>query len=155
MLTASYPSSLSTWTGLAKDHSQKCEGTITVSAIGVKWRNPNGKPTLGTEHTSLISPTASSDPSSSVDVGGNAKLVGGGAFDDYGNGYGNMLQNSYPGPNPDSQWTASGHDCGQSNNATVTAYAIGLYVLWKSENGGTVRRAFGPGCLTPPAGCYA
>jgi hypothetical protein len=153
MLTASYPDGSSTWKGAAKDHSQKSPGTIDVFAVGVRWRNPVGKPILCTEITSSKSQILS-NPLISINVAPQAKLVGGGAFDNY-NGYGNMLQESYPGPNPDSQWTASGHDCGQSNKAAVTAYAIGLYVLWNSKNEGPVRRAFGPGCLTPPEGCYA
>ncbi len=92
MLTASYPSNQTTWIGAAKDHSASCPGTISVYAIGIKWRNPTGKPTLVAEITNSSSPI-SGNPSSSVGAGGNCALVGGGAFDNYGSGYGNLLTN--------------------------------------------------------------
>lgn len=151
MLTASYPSSNHTWTGMAKDHLDSCTGTITVCAIGIKWRNPNDMPALSMEIASLQS-VLSNAPGQVVGVGESYTLVGGGALDNYGSGKGNMLQNSYPETSGIPVWSATGHDCGESDSCTLYVYAIGLQVLWTSSDGTVIPVAFGPGCLAPPAG---
>lgn len=158
MLTASYPTGLSTWSVAAKDQSSSCSGTITATAIGVKWKNPNGKPTLYSETTANQGGVAG-NPSSVVSAGGGYTLVGGGALDNYGGGKGNLLQNSNPESSPGSStadaWYGSGHDCGDSDNCALTAYAVGLQVIWTSADGTTFKVPFGAGCLTPPPGYVA
>lgn len=158
MLTASYPCDQTTWMGMAKDHSSSCTGTITVCAIGIKWRNPSGKPALKMEIAS--NPSALSNvPTQTVGAGGGCTLVGGGAWDNYGSGKGNLLQDSYPlYPTTSSGapvWSATGHDCNDSDSCILTVYAVGLQVVWTSADGTVTKAPFGPGCLTPPAGYSA
>jgi hypothetical protein len=52
LLTASYPFDNFTWRGEAKDHSEHCESTITVYAVGLKPANGSS---FGTEATAVFS----------------------------------------------------------------------------------------------------
>lgn len=142
MLIASQPSSDTTWYGYAAQHSDGCSGTVTVSAIGVKWNDPTGKPTLATKIISASS-APSGAPSATVGVGSNCTLVGGGAWVGGSNSYNIMLQNSYPtGSGAQAKWNVQGHDAQTAASNPITAYAIGLQVQ-ASTNSAV---PFGPGC---------
>jgi hypothetical protein len=141
MLIASQPSSKTSWYGFAAEHSSGCTGTLTVYAIGVKWKDPTGKPKLQTDITSATS-APSGAPAAAVGVGSNCTLVGGGAWVGGNNSNNIMLQDSYPDESDaPANWKVQGHDSKTSASNPITAYAIGLQV---TSNGHTV--PFGPGC---------
>lgn len=144
MLRASYPSSTTTWSAYAAQHSKGCSGTATAYAIGIKWNDPTDKPTLTTKIMSATS-GASGAPWETLGVGPNYTLVGGGArVEDSPNpNYNIMLQDSYPsGFGAQAIWSVQGHDCETSASNSITAYAIGLQVITSRNK--TV--PFGPGC---------
>lgn len=63
-------------------------------------------------------------PSATVGAPDSSTMVGGGAFNDYGIGPGNMLFASYPSNKH--MWSASGKAHEEPSNATLTVYAIGV-----------------------------
>ena len=64
-------------------------------------------------------------PTATVKVPPNFKMISGGAVDNYGTGYGNMLTASFPASN--SSWQANGKSQNVQNATTVTAYALVVY----------------------------
>lgn len=144
MLIASYPSSTTTWSVYAAQHSKGCSGTVTAYAIGIKWNDPTDKPALATHIMSATS-APSGAPWETVGVGPNDTLVGGGARveDSSSPSYNIMLQDSYPsGSGAQAVWSVQGHDCETSASNPITAYAIGLQVITSSNQA----VPFGPGC---------
>ena len=153
ILTASCPDvDGNQWFGQAAEHDRSGAGTITVSAIGVKWKEPANKPKLVTKHLNLTSIFAAI-PSQSTGVAGNCVLVGGGAQSSNNQpSQANWLQNSYP-LSP-TQWYGSSSETNQkAGGATMTTWTIGLQAEWQSTIDGSLKTVpFGPGCLIAPAG---
>jgi hypothetical protein len=135
LLTASYPQMVKAtqnnesdsnnayqWVAKAQQHSKVSYANITVKAIGIKWKEPIGKPTLKIQILTNSS-TRGTNPSACVGVDSDFTLVGGGALDDYSS-QGNLLQNSYPQITDKAKvWTASGHDCKYTDVAILKVYA--------------------------------
>jgi hypothetical protein len=120
LLTASFPSSRSTWEARSKDHVHPDPASITAYVIGIKARNGASGPRM-----IMVSGNTgtAAHPSGSVSVGFPFKVSGGGAIDRW-TGAGNLLTAIYPsGAN---QWSAAGKDHEISDPASLTIYAIGL-----------------------------
>jgi hypothetical protein len=64
-------------------------------------------------------------PSVDLTVPPGYKVLGGGAFDNYNSGYGNMLTASYP--SDARTWSVAGKDHETSDPAAISAYALALY----------------------------
>ena len=130
-LTASLPDLYSnSWLVASKDHIDECPATIIAYAIGVKWspaaltRFPRLRNQKITSHCAQASSNSVSWPKYDVAAPASTIMVGGGARDDYGTGYGNILYSSYP--SDANTWSASGKDHKDDSPATLTVYAIGV-----------------------------
>jgi vibriolysin len=118
MLTASYPSG-DRWIAAGKDHQLASPAYITAYALGLidpddEWE------VLVAQQTS----DPAQHPQAVATLPKGYVLTGGGAFVDYGSGYGNILTASFP--NGDSGWEARSKDHLVADAAKVTAYAIGV-----------------------------
>jgi hypothetical protein len=131
-LTASYPDTINSWRGAAKDHIHPDPSTMTVYVLGIK-------PASGPLPTVLIlsSPFGNSPvshPSNTVSgpLPMAYKIFGGGAVDYWG-GAGNMLTASFPsisGMSPTlviTAWNGNGKDHEVVSPATLGAFAIALH----------------------------
>ena len=119
LLTASFPSSATTWEARGKDHDISDPSQVTAYVIGIKSRT--GKtPVTGfiQQATSAVAP----HPFVQASLPPGWILSGGGAFDNW-TGDGNLLTASFPNG---SGWIASGKDQTISDPAAITAYAIGI-----------------------------
>ena len=91
-------------------------------AIGVAWRD-KAKPRIVAE-ISQVESNPGQYPSGTVGAPGGTVMIGGGAYDNYGTGAGNLLVQSYPA---DAEtWSASGTDHIDASPGTLTVYAIGV-----------------------------
>jgi hypothetical protein len=118
LLTASYPSG-NNWVAAGKDHQVASPSYITVFALGLY--DPH-------DEWEVVVANQTSDPAQHPQAVATLPegyvLTGGGAFVDYGSGYGNLLTASFP--NGDSGWEARSKDHLVADPAKVTAYAIGI-----------------------------
>ncbi len=120
LLTASFPNSDSSWEARSKDHDVADPAQITAYAIGIK-SNSGVRIERGV-FTASDFPTE--HPTATAQLGPGWILCGGGAFDNW-EGAGNLLTASYP---QGSGWVAAGKDHLEASPASITAYAIGLYL---------------------------
>ena len=118
LLTASYPSG-NTWLAAGKDHQVASPSYITVYALGLY--DPH-------DEWEVVVANQTSDPAQHPQAVATLPegyvLTGGGAFVDYGAGYGNLLTASFP--NGDSGWEARSKDHLVADPAKITAFAIGI-----------------------------
>ena len=128
-LTASYPtkdnSGNPVWFAASKDHLEPCSAVITTYAIGVKWSDKaTWNPSRIVAEISQNESNPDQHPSVTVGAPGGTVMVGGGAYDNYRSGTGNLLVQSYPA---DAEtWSASGTDHLVASPGTLTVYAIGV-----------------------------
>ena len=123
LLTASFPTSDSSWEARGKDHDVPDVAAITSFVIGIKHR------TTAIQVKHLIQHATSgfaAHPTAKVSLDSTWTLTGGGALDQWSGG-GNLLTASFPMSN--STWSCSGKDHVVSSPATITAYAIGVRVF--------------------------
>lgn len=124
-LTQSRPNgSLTEWIGSSMDHITQDPHYLTVYAIGMKIDGVTSaylKSQLCLDTTVSLS---ANHPSATATIPSNYLLIGGGAFDNYGTGYGNMLVDSYPASS--TTWYVEGKDHRRPDPCTITAYAIGI-----------------------------
>jgi hypothetical protein len=120
LLTASFPTSDSSWEARSKDHDVADPAAITSYVIGIRHRTPNIKVNhLIRSATSGVVP----HPTAEVSLDSGWTLSGGGALDHW-NGAGNLLTASFP--NARSTWFAAGKDHVHPSPAAITAYVIGI-----------------------------
>jgi hypothetical protein len=120
LLTASFPTSDSSWEARSKDHDISDPAAITSYVIGIRHKTPQ----IRVRH--LIQSATSSvvpHPSTQVSLDSSWTLSGGGALDQW-NGAGNLLTASFPIAR--STWFAAGKDHVVSSPAAVTAFVIGI-----------------------------
>jgi hypothetical protein len=122
LLTASYPSSDSTWQANSKDHDVSDPSQITAYVIGIKHRT-----ILHRVQHNIASFTGATapHPTAQVQVTAGFTMCGGGASDNW-TGDGNLLTASYP---QTPFWMAAGKDHIHSDPSTITAYVIGIKEL--------------------------
>jgi hypothetical protein len=136
MLTASFPiqplgnGDWYAWKAHSKDHQIFDPARLTAYAIGIRLKSaPEGAP--GVQNHVVFdtdSQPASKPEILSPVIGPPFQLTGGGAWDKYGTGAGNMLNASAPFL-PSAQagfWNARGSDHLVASPAEITAWAIGL-----------------------------
>lgn len=118
LLTASYPSSTSTWRASAKDHAVADPATVTAWAIAVA--DPKDE-----WDVVIYSATgaAANHPSAAVTVSHDFLMTGGGG-QAHAAGYGSLLTASFP--RDSSTWEVRGKDHLSADVGQVTAYAIGV-----------------------------
>jgi hypothetical protein len=119
LLTASFPSSETTWEVRSKDHDISSPSTITAYAIGLKHKQNKIK------LARTVVPGAGNNgahPTAQACLPPGWFLSGGGAIDNW-NGAGNLLTASYP---VDNCWKAAGKDHMHASQAAITAFAIGI-----------------------------
>ncbi|MCK5800590.1 MAG: hypothetical protein KAI47_25550 [Deltaproteobacteria bacterium] len=121
MLTASYPSSATTWTASAKDHGVSSPARVTAYAIGIRRRQ--GRMPF---RVRFFNKTSKRLPHPSVVVSApeGVALVGGGARVRF-KGPGSLLFGMVPVLQ--NGWRASAKDHKYACPARVSAYAIGLF----------------------------
>jgi hypothetical protein len=123
LLTASFPSTETSWEARSKDHSVSSHANITVYAIGIK---PRTQCAQQVENKIFISTTGSAQhPSGNTSVSNEYILTGGGALVNW-NGASNLLTSSYP--SSDNTWSSSSKDHSVVSPATINIYAIGIKV---------------------------
>jgi hypothetical protein len=122
-LTESRPINSTTWEGQSKDHIIPDPHYLKVYAIGMRIDNVDPNYLRSKIHITSNTSSFSNSPWTTVNVTDNCILIGGGAFDDYGAGYGNMLTSSNPSG---VQWQVSGQAYRRSDPTQITAYAIGI-----------------------------
>jgi hypothetical protein len=153
-LTESRPLSSTTWQAQSKDHIIADPHYLKVFAIGMRIDNVD--PAYLRSKIHIVSNTSaySENPGTSVSVPANCILVGGGAFDNYVNGYGNMLKFSFPIAN---EWNAGGQSYRRSDPCQITAYAIGIEDISYPTVGylQTTLNQTTVGCLNGLQYCYA
>jgi hypothetical protein len=126
LLTASYPSSATSWTAAGKSAVESSPATITAYAVAIHDPNDDWEVTI-TESTSQ----QAAHPYAAVAPEAGYALTGGGAKTNY-SGAGNFLTASYPHFEATSgfYWYVNGKDHVHSDPATITAYAIGIKGAW-------------------------
>jgi len=117
------------WSVQSKDHAVSDHANITAYAIGIKAVGAGvAQPTVSVSPSrpsaSSNNPAAQARGFNSVYPGVNCVLTGGGANDNWGNGYGNMLTATYPAGT--GGWEGIGGWYGSQNAAIMTAYAVCL-----------------------------
>ena len=119
MLTACYPKSLQLWSVAGKDHQEFSPASITAYALAI--HDPNNE-------WDVVITQQTSDPAQHPNITATLPdgyiLTGGGAFVNYGNGYGNILTATFP--SSQSTWEARSKDHLVADPAQLTAYAIGI-----------------------------
>lgn len=131
-LTASYPLGESSWQASSKDQDVAAPATITVFAIGMKYR---GTGVTLTHRIKSVTSSVAAHASAKACMDDGFILSGGGAFDNW-SGAGNFLTGSYPAldsSNKTQCWFAQGQDHLHSSPAAITAYAIGLAISSSSN----------------------
>ena len=117
------------WFAASQDHLEVCPAVMKTYAIGVKWSDKAlaHKPPPPAQIVAEISQNESNPeqhPSVTVGAPGGTVMVGGGAYDNYRGGAGNLLVQSYPA---DAEtWSATGTDHVDPSRGTLTVYAIGV-----------------------------
>ena len=119
LLTASFPSSDTSWEVRSKDHDVSDPSTITAFAIGMKHRV--GDTSLERKVWNVTGPVGA-HPTAQACIDPEWILSGGGAFDNW-TGAGNLLTASFP---KGLCWVAAGKDHLHSSPANITAFAIGI-----------------------------
>jgi len=132
MLTASYPSG-NQWVAAGKDHQVASPSYITVYALGLYDPDDEWETTVAQQTSD-----PAEHPQAVATLPPGYVLTGGGAFVDYGSGYGNMLTASFP--NGESGWEARSKDHLVVDDAKITAYAIGVRA--KANNKMRLRHTF-------------
>jgi hypothetical protein len=126
LLTQSYPSSLTAWTTVAKDHLSADPATVTSYAIGIN--DPTGDWQVGIFPSQPSS--VSSHPSASASLPAGYVLTGGGCVDNWAptGAAGNLLTASYPTLPPGGQatWECRGKDHSVASPAAITAFVVGI-----------------------------
>ena len=121
LLTASYPVGDATWFAASKDQQRKCFASVTAYACCLY--DPFNV------FETYISPPSISNvtayPSQSASVPPEYCLVGGGAFVNYGDGYGSLLYSNYPSLSSQS-WNAASKQHLKPDAASIEVYAVGL-----------------------------
>ncbi|MFZ5722585.1 MAG: hypothetical protein ACOY33_02875 [Pseudomonadota bacterium] len=117
------------WSVHSKDHGFTDVANITAYAIGIKAAGagvvtPTSNVVAGKASASLSNPSASVTGYNNVLPGVNCVLTGGGAHDDWGNGWGNLLTAIFPLGN--GGWQSFGQSYGPESPATLKAYAVCL-----------------------------
>jgi vibriolysin len=119
LLTASFPTSDTSWEVRSKDHDISDPSQITAYAIGIRPKH-NGKKLH--HEIRREKGAVAAHPTAHVQLDSGWSLSGGGALDDW-HGAGNLLTASFP---QGESWVAFGKDHKESSPAAITAYAIGL-----------------------------
>src|SRR5262249_34963206 len=112
------------WFAASKDHIEACPAVMKTYAIGVAWSDKAPKEPRIAAEISQNESNPDQHPSVTVGAPGGTVMVGGGAYDNYRGGPGNLLVQSYPA---DAEtWSASGTDHLVASPGTLTVYAIGV-----------------------------
>ena len=120
LLTASFPTSASSWEARSKDHLVVDAAKLTAYAIGLQPR-PGNNARLNSVIVNATGVVAA-HPAAQVCLDPAFTLSGGGAIDNW-NGPGNLLTALYP---QGGCWVAAGKDHIDSSPASITVYAIGI-----------------------------
>lgn len=117
------------WSVQSKDHGVSDHANIAAYAIGIKpavagVTAPTVNVIPSPPSTAANYPAAQASGFNSTHAGLNCTLTGGGANDNWGNGYGNLLTAIYPAGN--TGWQSLAGYYGQANAATLTAYLVCL-----------------------------
>ncbi|MEM6342693.1 MAG: hypothetical protein AAF927_02390 [Bacteroidota bacterium] len=118
LLTASYPSSTTSWYAEAKDHGYSHNAKLTVVVFAVYDPNNDWEVKLFPKQSSTTK-----YPEAAVSVGEGYTMTGGGAIIHW-SGDGSLLTSSYP--LTDNTWKARGKEHAMSSSSSLTVYAIGL-----------------------------
>ena len=126
LLTASYPSSATSWTAAGKSAVESSPATITAYAVAIYDPNDDWEVSI-TESTSQ----QAAHPYAAVAPTAGYTMTGGGAKANF-SGAGSFLTASYPHFETTSgfYWYVNAKDHVHSDPATVTAYAIGIKGAW-------------------------
>jgi hypothetical protein len=135
MLTASYPSSIYSWTALSKDQATPDPETVTVYVIAIY--DPDDL--WEVQIFSATSPEPGAPhPSATVTIPAAYTLTGGGAQANF-SFQGQFLTQCCPvlasGGTTSNSWLASSQDHLVSDPGTVTAYAIGIRPIMNNNSG--------------------
>lgn len=117
------------WSAQSKDQSINDPANITAWAIGIKpavagVNMPTSNVNAGKPSASLNNPIALANGYNNVLPGVNCTLTGGGANDNWGAGWGNLLTAIYPLGT--SGWEALGQSSGPESASVLTAYSVCL-----------------------------
>jgi hypothetical protein len=135
MLNASFPvqplgnGDWYAWEAHSKDHQISDPSVLRVYAIGIRLRSaPFGSPGVQNQVKLEISQPADKPEVLTSFLDFPFQVTGGGAFDRYGNGAGNMLTASGPAllDQPQSPWRARGSDHRVASPAPINSWVIGL-----------------------------
>jgi hypothetical protein len=125
LLTASYPSVdretgfYTIWNAAAKDQGTSSPATITAYALAI-----NDPDNLWDVGVAIETSDPSPFPTATATLPLDYTLTGGGAFVDYGSGYGSLLTASFP--SSDYTWEVRAKQHISPDSARITAYAIGM-----------------------------
>jgi len=129
LLTATYPSSVSTWTAAAKDHFIPDPASLTVYAIGIKAASTsyevNNKIVSATSERAAHPATQVTAVDRYEKKEGRIIVTGGGALVNYTEP-GNLLTATYP---TNSGWYAGSKDQDGPSPCDITVYAITLNIV--------------------------
>lgn len=117
------------WSAQSKDHGIGDVANITAFAIGIKPAGtgvnmPTSNVIAGKASPSQSNPSAFANGYNNVLPGINCTMTGGGAYDNWGNGYGNLLTAIYPIGT--TSWQAFAQSYGQDNPSVLTPYVVCL-----------------------------
>jgi len=122
LATASFPSSLTSWTARSKDHEVSDPASLTVFAIGIRHHLPVG--TVET-HIQKVDSDLESHPSARATVHPGFTLTGGGS-EVHWEGSGNMLWKLRPSEHGFSSG-AKDHDV--PDPATISVYSVTMRII--------------------------
>jgi len=122
LATASFPSSLTSWTARSKDHEVSDPASLTVFAIGIRRHLPVG--TVET-HIQKVDSGRESHPSARATVHPGFTLTGGGS-EVHWEGSGNMLWKLRPSEHGFSSG-AKDHDV--PDPATISVYSVAMRII--------------------------
>lgn len=129
LATASFPESITSWKARSKDHLEADPANLKVYGISIKQELPVGQ--IGTRIFKKTS-GVSNHPFEFAYVDAPFALCGGGGEVHY-TGFGNMLWALHPTTNKDEQFfSARSKDHGETDQSTITAYAMGILLSQKS-----------------------
>lgn len=117
------------WSVQSKDHGISDHANITAYAVGIKAAvvgvaTPTVHVIAGKPSSASNYPAANVTGYNNVYAGLTCTLTGGGANDNWNNGYGNLLSGIYPAGN--TGWQSFGGSYGTANAAVLTAYLVCL-----------------------------